>query len=199
MRSVLVHRERLPREGAPRGIVIALHADGGDGSELIAACARSAPAWIVAAPQAARSRNAVTCGGTPWPGYSGYAWFRHDGSDVDPVSFADALRQLALFVDDTRTRHGRGLPVVLAAAGHAQRLAQSLARRLGHVVDGLAPIAASPEPAEPRLRAVVERVERALREARPEVVGGLAVPLRQGPRGSSCERRPRWEAWRTSS
>jgi len=159
MRSVLVHREQLPPRGAPRGIVIALHAEGGDGSELLAPCAAAAPGWVVLAPQAARSRNAIAGGGSAWPGYAGYAWYRHDGAAIDPLSLADAMRQLALFVDDARRRHGAALPVVIASAIPGLPLAQPLARLLGHAVDGIAPIARG---GDAELRSVVDRIERAL-------------------------------------
>lgn len=165
MRNVLVHREQIPPRGAPRGIVIALHADGGDGSELLAPCAAAAPGWVVLAPQAARSRNAIAGGGSPWPGYAGYAWFRHEGATIDPLSFADALGQLALFVDDARRRHGEALPVVLASAIPGLPLAEPLARLLGHAVDGIAPIVCG---AYGKLRGVVERIERALVQRSPQ-------------------------------
>lgn len=144
--------------------MLALHAEGGDGSELLAACAGAAEGWAIAAPQAARSRNAIAGGGSPWPGYAGYAWYRHDGDEIDPMSFADALRQLALFLDEARTRHGRALPVVIAAAAEGIPLAQTLARLLGHAVDGIAPVGGVGDGGTARLRAVVQRIERALAE-----------------------------------
>lgn len=134
--SALLRRiEAAP--AAARGVVLALHREGADASELahVARAARHCAVWCAQAP---RARNAVLGSGhagAGWEAYRGYAWYREDGDAREPASFGDALAALDLLVDEIRDAHP-GLPIVALGAGQGAVLARELAAGRADAIRG---------------------------------------------------------------
>jgi len=124
---------RCERRGArpERGVLVALHADGGDARALLPLCNAIDLDCDVVAPQGPRAKSPFHSSAAPddprWRAYAGFAWFRRDAEGrPEPASFGDALAQLEALVDELHER-GRA-PIALVGRGDGATLALGAAR-----------------------------------------------------------------------
>jgi predicted esterase len=141
---------RCERRGArpERGVLVALHADGGDARALLPLCNAIDLDCDVVAPQGPRAKSPFHSSAAPadprWRAYAGFAWFRRDAElHPEPASFGDALAQLEALADELQVR-GCG-PLALLGRGDGATLALGAARAFPERVAAVVALDALPE------------------------------------------------------
>lgn len=135
-RSQLVRAEQPATASSRRGTLLALHADGADCRELVALCARTAPALDLVAPQAPRARNPFHSSDAGLAGYEGFSWFRTDDAGrPEPASFGDSLAQIEALARELAERGGA--PLYLLGRGAGATLALGAAQAFPELLAGV--------------------------------------------------------------
>lgn len=141
-RCQLARAELGAANPAGLGTLVALHADGGDCTELVSLCSSAAPDLDLVAPQAPRARDPFHSSDAGLAGYSGYSWFRTDDAGrPEPASFGDSLAQLEALVLELAER---GAPLYLLGRGTGATLALGAAQAFPGLLAGVVALDGAP-------------------------------------------------------